>query len=461
MVYEKTYADNEEEKTLIYHYDHLGSTKLVTDIDGKNICRFDYGTYGELLTTEYMSDGLKTTDASRIKFLYNGQLGVITDDNGLYYMRSRYYNPEIKRFINQDILTGSIGNSASLNRYSYVEGNPISYTDPFGLSPFSYFTDKIKPNISVHTALDALGCIPGPVGTFFDLTNAGLYLAEGDYGAAAESVIFAIPGMDLGGKGTKFIMKGTKAGKIVGNFLKGVDFVGNVAAAFITADRFGKNVAGMIDKYMVNEAAASWDTVGEVGNLLESGLMLGHYSKGAANSAKSLEVNPKDYIGEVVTDSAIENITYEGNKVPIYDDAINESSIISAAGGSETELFLPDEYYQKLDNNIAKAIEARDAEIARIQSLSNTQQSKYTTVVGGVDLRTGEVFVGAKNTKIYSQNATCSEDIVFRGLGGNQNANIIMTPAIRPRTGKIIPVCERCQTKYPVNQFVKGTQFKK
>ena len=150
LAYEKSYVDNEEEKALIYHYDHLGSTKLVTDIDGKTICRFDYGTYGELLTTEYMSDGSKTADASRIKFLYNGQLGVITDDNGLYYMRSRYYNPEIKRFINQDILTGNIGKSASLNRYSYVEGNPVSYTDPFGLSPFRI----------VHDVFHALYYIP-------------------------------------------------------------------------------------------------------------------------------------------------------------------------------------------------------------------------------------------------------------------------------------------------------------
>ena len=320
------YTNNTGNSNLyIYHYDHLGSTKLVTDIDGKNICRFDYGTYGELLTTEYDKN---------IRFLYNGQLGVITDDNGLYYMHSRYYNPEIKRFINQDILTGNIGNSASLNRYSYVEGNPISYTDPFGLSPFSYFTDKIKPNISVHTALDALGCIPGPVGTFFDLTNAGLYFAEGDWKSGTESIIFAIPGMDLGGKGTKFIMKGTKAGKIVGNFLKGVDFVGNVAAAFITADRFGKNVAGMIDKYMVNEAAASWDTVGEVGNLLVSGLMLGHYSKGAANSASNVdfsakEFNPEDYVGKAVDESLIDNFEYE--KVPSYDELPGEAYMASAS----------------------------------------------------------------------------------------------------------------------------------
>ena len=47
----------------------------------------------------------------------------------------------------------------------------------------------------------------------------------------------------------------------------------------------------------------------------------------------------------------------------------------------------------------------------------------------------------------------------FRGLGGNTNANIIMTPAIRPGKNEVIPVCTRCQTKYPRNQFVKGTTF--
>ena len=68
-------------------------------------------------------------------FLYNGQYGVMSDDNGLYYMRARYYNIDIKRFINQDILTGTIDSSQSLNRYAYVEGNPVSYLDPFGLEP--------------------------------------------------------------------------------------------------------------------------------------------------------------------------------------------------------------------------------------------------------------------------------------------------------------------------------------
>lgn len=141
------------------------------------------------------------------------------------------------------------------------------------------------------------------------------------------------------------------------------------------------------------------------------------------------------------------------------DDAASVKKIIASEGGKETELFLSDEYYKKIDENIAKAIEARDAEVTRIQGLSKAQQSKIATVVGGLDIRTGEVYVGVKNSKIYAGNASCAEDIVFRGLGGNTNANIIMTPAVRPRTGEIIPVCTRCQTKYPVNQFVKGTTF--
>ena len=48
-------------------------------------------------------------------------------------MRARYYNPEIKRFINQDVIEGNITNSPSLNKYAYCQGNPVSLLDPFGL----------------------------------------------------------------------------------------------------------------------------------------------------------------------------------------------------------------------------------------------------------------------------------------------------------------------------------------
>ena len=48
---------------------------------------YEYGAYGEVLSG----------DTKITPFLNNGQLGVMTDDNGLYYMmRARYYNVNIK-----------------------------------------------------------------------------------------------------------------------------------------------------------------------------------------------------------------------------------------------------------------------------------------------------------------------------------------------------------------------------
>ena len=111
---------------LTYHFNNVGSTTAVTDKSGNIKYRYAYSVYGELLKGNY----------GEVLFLYNGQYGVQSDDSSLYYMRARYYNAAIKRFINQDTVTGSIESSQSLNRYAYVEGNPVSYLDPFGLEKF-------------------------------------------------------------------------------------------------------------------------------------------------------------------------------------------------------------------------------------------------------------------------------------------------------------------------------------
>ena len=108
-----------------YHFDYRGSTAAITDINGNVTDTFEYDTYGNLVSR---------TGTSVVIFLYNGRDGVVTDSNGLIYMRARYYSPELRRFINADIIAGEISNAATLNRYAYANGNPVSNTDPFGLS---------------------------------------------------------------------------------------------------------------------------------------------------------------------------------------------------------------------------------------------------------------------------------------------------------------------------------------
>ena len=116
-----------------YHFDCRGSTIAITDASGNITDTFAYDTYGKLISR---------TGTSKVIFGYNGRDGVVTDGNGLIYMRARYYSPEMKRFINADIIAGKLSNAITLNRFAYVNGNPVSFVDPFGLSVWSWLKDK-------------------------------------------------------------------------------------------------------------------------------------------------------------------------------------------------------------------------------------------------------------------------------------------------------------------------------
>ena len=103
-----------------YHYDYRGSTVALTDHESRVTDRHENSAYG---TLTYRFGNTDTP------FLFNGRYSVQTDPNGLLYMRVRYYNPYICRFINPD----PIGFSGGLNWYAFADGNPVNYLDPFGL----------------------------------------------------------------------------------------------------------------------------------------------------------------------------------------------------------------------------------------------------------------------------------------------------------------------------------------
>ncbi len=205
---------------MVYHYDHLGSVRKITDESGQIMYHFAYGAYGEIQSIWHKGDnGKMSVEAINkdhpMRFLYNGAIGVITDDNTLCYMRQRYYDTEIKRFINQDILSGGISDSQSLNRYSYVQGNPINYNDPFGLSPRRILQPYIT---AMHDLLNVAGIVPGPIGALADMANAALYMFEGNAEMAINYAFRAfVTGIALPAGGTVIgaLCGGKKAYKVI------------------------------------------------------------------------------------------------------------------------------------------------------------------------------------------------------------------------------------------------------
>ena len=222
----------------------------------------------------------------------------MTDENGLYYMRHRYYNTDIRRFVNQDIVKGNLGNSQSLNRYSYVQGNPLTYTDPFGLSP-EKDGGSIGMNI-VHGLLDALGCVPGGVGIVANFANAALYaVVDHDYGMAALSLV---AGVTLGA--SKIVSMG---GKLAGH-AKSIETIGrlvsNTASFAICAEQTVSSSAAMWNKYHEKGAKLSGETALEI-------LGIGLNVAGMAASGKGI-VESGNRLGKMVKEGGTTNKMSKG-----------------------------------------------------------------------------------------------------------------------------------------------------
>lgn len=107
-----------------YHFDPTGHTLALSDSSGNVTDSYAYAPYG-----------FTTKQGSTLNpFLFVGKHGVMDDGNGLHYMRARYYKEDIKRFVSLDALHGDITSPQALNRYAYALDNPVTYTDPSGLS---------------------------------------------------------------------------------------------------------------------------------------------------------------------------------------------------------------------------------------------------------------------------------------------------------------------------------------
>jgi RHS repeat-associated protein len=84
--------------------------------------------------------GWKTTashgwveEAPNIVGWYGGLVDGMRDSSGQMYMRNRYYDPATGQFTQAD----PIGLAGGLNAYGFADGDPVSYSDPYGLAPYT------------------------------------------------------------------------------------------------------------------------------------------------------------------------------------------------------------------------------------------------------------------------------------------------------------------------------------
>jgi len=109
--------DNNLELVVTYEYDEWGSSISITDANSKPITQENH---------------IAHINPFRYRSYYYDQ------ETRLYYLNSRYYNPEWKRFINADGIIGANKDHVGYNLYAYVSNNPIKFIDPTGTIILSF-----------------------------------------------------------------------------------------------------------------------------------------------------------------------------------------------------------------------------------------------------------------------------------------------------------------------------------
>ena len=101
-----------------------GDVIELRDMSGSVVVEYKYDAWGNIVYQ--FGDTLADINPYR----YRGYRFDV--ETGYYYLQSRYYNPQIGRFISADGLVGETGNLLTQNMYAYSFNNPVMYSDPSG-----------------------------------------------------------------------------------------------------------------------------------------------------------------------------------------------------------------------------------------------------------------------------------------------------------------------------------------
>ena len=237
------FAVKHSNATYFYRKDAQGNIIALLDSNGSVVVRYVYDAWGNHAVLG--TDGNDISDANHIgilnPFRYRGYF--YDEETGLYYLKTRYYDPETGRFITIDGIEYLDPETINgLNLYAYCGNNPVMYTDPNGTAKWwewllgiviiigavalSVVTAGLAAPVSAAVGGGLLGAIvggavAGAVGgaiTGFAFSVASQGIANGfnniNWGQVGEDTLFgALSGAFAGGVfgGIKYV---ANAGKI-------------------------------------------------------------------------------------------------------------------------------------------------------------------------------------------------------------------------------------------------------
>ena len=274
------------------------------DEDGNRIANYAYDAWGSLLSlTDASGNAITdTTHPANLNPLrYRGYY--YDSETGFYYLNSRYYDPEVGRFINADGEISDVGGEIlGYNLFTYCMNNPVNMSDETGAWPS--WAKKVVAAVAVVAVVAAVAAIT--VAT----AGAGTVVAVIAVGAAKGAAIGMASGAAIGaasGAVKHRLSAGSwsGAGKAALNGMGDGALSGAVTGAITGA-------AGSAVK--VSQAAKAWD-----GGTFKSGYqsMKYHYNKHVVSEGLTKGNSVLEYTRDAVSfanrNSSVLKYTYNYN----------------------------------------------------------------------------------------------------------------------------------------------------
>ena len=124
----------------VYHYitNLRGDVMGIVSEAGQLVVSYEYDAWGNVLE---ISGSMAETLGELNPLRYRGY--VYDHETGLYYLQSRYYNPEWGRFLNADTLVSTGQGNLGNNMFAYCLNNPVAYQDSAGTIAYTCMDDVL------------------------------------------------------------------------------------------------------------------------------------------------------------------------------------------------------------------------------------------------------------------------------------------------------------------------------
>ena len=155
-ILKETITSGSGTSTLYYYYDESGVSGLeyngtkytyvknlqgdvirIINANGVTVVEYNYDAWGNILS---VTGSMASTLGAANPFRYRGYY--YDTESGWYYLNSRYYDPQVGRFINADGIVGANGGITGYNMFAYCSNSPVLFADYTGNRAYCVATSQ-------------------------------------------------------------------------------------------------------------------------------------------------------------------------------------------------------------------------------------------------------------------------------------------------------------------------------